>query len=96
MSKWYASCVILRLEKEKESESWLQLHVGGIDAIRCQYLQVMRTPLLHKHWEWQEGRRPMMRHGSVIRPTMYLASMDSETAFDVARPKQIPKNYGRS
>ena len=29
----------------------------------------------------------MMRHGSVMRPTMYLASTDIKTAFDVARPK---------
>ena len=35
-----------------------------------------------------------MRHGSVIRPTMYLASMDTETAFDVARPKHIAKIMG--
>ena len=27
MSKWYASCIILRLEKEKEPESWKKLHV---------------------------------------------------------------------
>ena len=35
-----------------------------------------------------------MRHGSVIRPTMYLASMDTNTAFDVARPKHIAKIMG--
>ena len=29
----------------------------------------------------------------MIRPTMYLASMDIKTAFDVARPKHINK-YG--
>ena len=29
----YASCVILRLEKEKEPESWRLFHVGGIDGI---------------------------------------------------------------
>ena len=37
-------------------------------------LQVMMTHLLQKHWHWQEDRRPMMRHDSVRRPTMYLAS----------------------
>ena len=30
MSEWYATCVILRLEEEKEPEGWKQLHVGGI------------------------------------------------------------------
>ena len=49
------------------------------------------TQLLQKHWEWQEDRRPMMRPGSVVRPTMYLASMDIKTAFDVARPKHTAK-----
>ena len=49
------------------------------------------TNLVQKHWEWQEDRRPMMRHGSVKRPTMYLANMDIKTAFDVARPKHIER-----
>ena len=40
---------------------------------------------------WQEDRRPMMKRGSVIRPTVCLASMDIQTAFDVARPKHIAK-----
>ena len=30
-----------------------------------------------------------MWHGSEKRPATYLASMDIETAFDVARPKHI-------
>ena len=38
MSKWYASCILLRLEKEKELENWKQLHVGGIDGISCKHL----------------------------------------------------------
>ena len=46
MSKWYASCILLRLEKERELESWKKLHVGGIDGISCQHLQVMMTNLL--------------------------------------------------
>ena len=33
----------------------------------------------------------MMWHGSVMRPTLYLASMDIKTAFDVARPEHISK-----
>ena len=36
--------------------------------------------LLQKHWEWQGDRRPMMRHGSVIRPTKYLASASSRSS----------------
>ena len=89
MSMWYASCVFLRLENVKESESWKKLYVGGIDGISCQHFSgddgIGR---------WQENRRPMMRHGSVIRPTMYLSSVDVKTAFEVARPKHIV-NYER-
>ena len=47
--------------------------MGDIDGISYQRHQVMMAQLLQKHWEWREDRRPMMRHGSVIRPTMYLA-----------------------
>ena len=39
VSKWYASCFILRLEKEKEPESWKRLHVGAYDGISRQYLK---------------------------------------------------------
>ena len=49
------------------------------------------TNLLQKHWEWQEDRRLMTRHGSVKRPTVFLASLDIKTAFDVARPKHIAR-----
>ena len=47
--------------------------------------------LLQKHWEWQEERAPMMNHGSVIRPTLCLASLDIKTAFDEARPRHVAK-----
>ena len=51
MSMCHAACIILRLVKEEEPESCKQLHVGGIDGIRCQLLQVMRTQLFQKHRE---------------------------------------------
>ena len=31
----------------------------------------------------------MIQHGSVIRPTMFLASLDLKTAFDEARPRHV-------
>ena len=77
MSKLCASCIILRLEKEKEPESWKKLHVGGIEGITCQHFQVMMTHLLLKHWEWQEDRTPMLRHGCLVRPATFWASMDT-------------------
>ena len=73
MSKWYASCILLRLEKEKEPEKWKNLHIDGIGGLSCQHLQVMVTNLIQKHWEWQEERNPAMKHGTVVRPTMYMA-----------------------
>ena len=34
MSKWYASCILLRLERErKEPEKWKKLHIGGWDKL---------------------------------------------------------------
>ena len=82
MSKWYVSCIILRLEKAKEPVKWKNLHVGRMDGISCQHLQVLSTNLLRKHWQRQEERNPVMKHGAVVRPTMCLASLDIKTAFD--------------
>ena len=33
----------------------------------------------------------VFKRGSVIRPTMFLASMDIKTAFEVTRPKHIAR-----
>ena len=30
-----------------------------------------------------------MKHGTVVRPTMFLASLDIKTAFDEAKPKHV-------
>ena len=86
MSKWYASCIILLLENEKELVKWKVLHVGGMDGTSCQHLQILATNSLQKHWEWQEERIPVMKHCTVARPTVYLASLDIKTAFDEAKP----------
>ena len=42
--------IVLRLENEKELESWKRLQVGGIEGTSCQQFQVMMTKLLQKHW----------------------------------------------
>ena len=70
MLKWYASCILLLLEKEKEPEKWKKLHIG------------MMTNVIQKHWEWQEERHPVIKHGTVVRPALYLASLDIKTAFE--------------
>ena len=49
----------------------------------------MITQLLQKHLEGQEHRRKDVWHGIDKRPTMYIASMDVKTAFDVGRLKHI-------
>ena len=51
----------------------------------------MVTNLLQKQWEWQEERNPIIIHGTVVRPTMYLASLDIKTAFDEAKAKHVAK-----
>ena len=51
MSKWCATCVIPRLEKDKEPQETKQLQVGGIDGISCQDLQVLMTQLQQKDLE---------------------------------------------
>ena len=71
-SKWYASCIILRLEQERGTENWNKLHVGGLNGTSCQHLQEMATNLTQKNWEWQEYRTPMLRHGSAVRTTMHM------------------------
>ena len=69
----------------------MNLHVGGVNGIICQHTQVLTTNLLQKQWEWQEERNPVMKHGTVVRPTMYMASVDIKTAFDEAKPKHVAK-----
>ena len=81
VSKWYASRVLLRLEPWKLRS----LHMGGVIGISCQHLQVLTTNLLQKHWQWQEGSL------TVVRPTMYMASLDMRTAFDEAKPKHVAR-----
>ena len=78
-----------------KSHGWKPLHVEGIDGISCQHLQVMMTELLQKHWEWQEDKRNNVWFAQQQEtPTMYIASMDSKTAFDAARPQHIAKIMG--
>ena len=31
----------------------------------------------------------MLKHGSAVRPTVYLASLDIQTAFDESKPKHV-------
>ena len=88
MSKWYASRVRVRPEKEKEPESEECAH--GLRTRQAANTQkVLTTNLLPKHCEWQDVRNSVMKHGTVVRPTMSLASSDIQTSFDEAKPKHV-------
>ena len=52
--------------KGKEPETWQRLHMGGVNNISCQHLQVLVTNLSQKHWEWQEEVSPMSKHGNNV------------------------------
>ena len=91
VSKRCASCVVMRMEKEKGPETWKRPHLGGVNNISCQHLQVLVINLSQKHLEWQDEVSPMSKHGSVIRPTMFMASLDIKSAFDEARPRHIAR-----
>ena len=80
-----------RRTEEGNPEDLKQFHVGGIDGIHCQHLQVMMTNLLQQHWEWQEHRDGKSQKGSHGHPTLYVASKDIKTAFGGAKPKCITR-----
>ena len=93
MSKWYASCFTLCLEEEREPDNWTKLHVGATNGTSCPALAGDGDNfLLQKHWEWQEEGAPRLKHGSVMRPTLCLASLDIKTAFDEAGPRHVAKS----
>ena len=43
MSTWYASCVLLRVEKEKEPGKLRSLHMGRVDGISYRYCFAAKT-----------------------------------------------------
>ena len=63
----------------------------GRREVNCEHMQVLLTSLLQKHWEWQEDRRLDLEPRKFRYRTMYLASLDVKTAFDVARPRVVSK-----
>ena len=42
-----------------------------------------------RHWEWQENSMEAGMHGVHSYNTMYLASLDVRTAFNVAEPRVV-------
>ena len=94
MSKWFASCILLRLEQEREPEIWEKLHVGGFNGIRCLHLQVMATKLTAKNLGMARRRSSRVEPRQRDKTTMSLASLDIKTAFDEARPRHVANIHG--
>ena len=65
--------------------------VGAERGVNCEHMQGLLTNLLQKHWEWQERRRKDLEPGKFKYKTMYIASLDVKTAFDVAKPSVVSK-----
>ena len=51
--------------------------------------QVMMTNFLQQRWAWQKERNPVLRHGTAVKSTMYLANLDIKTAVDEAKRKHV-------
>ena len=68
-----------------------ELARGAERGVNCEHMQVLLTNLLQKHWEWQENRRKDWEPSKFRYKTMYMASLDVKTAFDVARPSVVSK-----
>ena len=79
------------LHEEKEPVEWLNLHVGAERGVNCEHMQVLLTNLLQKHGEWLQDRRLDWEPRKYRYNTLYIASLDVKTAFDVARPAVVSK-----
>ena len=88
-SKWYTTVLVDLLHEEKEPIEWMSLHVGAERGVNCEHMQGLLTNLLQKHWEWQENRRKDLEPGKFKYKTMYMASLDVKTAFNVAKPSVV-------
>ena len=86
-------------EPKKGIRSYRAIALGTrqLEETACGRLEWNKLPTPASKWQqiWCKrtgnGRRTKIRHGSVVRPTMYLASMDIKTAFDEARPRHVPE-----
>ena len=76
-----SSCVMMRMEKE-EPETWNRLHMGGGNKTSCQHLQVLVTKSFTGTLGMARGRISHVEtHGSVIQPTMFVASLDIKASL---------------
>ena len=92
-SKYYIAVLVDLLHEEEEPIEWKKLHVGAERSVNCEHMHVTMTNLLQKHWEWQENRNKSWEPGKFSYRTMYRASLDVKTAFDVAKPSVVSKIF---
>ena len=89
MSKWYATCVTLRLERGNGPEGWKQLHVGGVDKIGCLQSSDDDDSAIAETLGVEGGQ-----NGSERRLTMYIVSLDIKTDFGRGNTKAYCDNFG--
>ena len=90
-SKWSSTVWVDLLHEDKEPIEWMSLHVGAEKGVNCEHMQGLLTNLLQKHFAWQENRRKDWEPSKFRYKTVYMASLDVKTAFDVARPSVVSK-----
>ena len=90
MSTWYASCVLLRQEKDKRAWKVEELAHGWCERDKMPKPKGIDDEFIAKTLGVARRGEPRdEKHGTLVRPTMYLASMDTRTAFDEAKPKHV-------
>ena len=85
MLKWLATCIFHDQNENNDPEGWKQLQ---------EQLHLMMTQLLQKRLEMAGRHKEGLLAWQRERPTMYIASMDIKTAFDVRRAEHIANILG--
>ena len=76
----------------EEPVEWETLHVGAERGVNCEHMQALVTNIFQRHCEWQEDRRTDLQPRLCRYNTAFsMASLDVDTAFDVATPSVVSK-----
>ena len=57
--------------------------MGAKKGVNCEHIQALETDIFQRHWECQEDSRIDQLYEY---NTVFVASLDGKTAFDVAKP----------
>ena len=91
MSKWYASCVMMRMKKENELETWRRLN-----KISCQHLQVLVTNFFYKKWRMTRGEISHAETWQRCAPNNVYGKLGHQGSFRWGEAETYCKNYGES